>query len=237
MTEPETEPVAQPITDRTAFIRNNTALLPSPLVAEVRLHLATEAVPLWQLTEEALQKKGLPPPFWAFAWAGGQALARYILDNPETVRGRRVLDFAAGSGLVAVAAAQAGARSVLAVDVDQFSVAAIRLNSIANNVTVEASGDDIVGTRLPDIDILLAGDICYEQPLAGRVERWFRDLVDAGIPVIMGDPGRTYRPTGGMRRLAHYAVPTTRELEDNDVRSTDVWLFEKAGQAEIAESE
>ncbi|MDF1721865.1 MAG: methyltransferase [Minwuia sp.] len=232
-----TQPITEPITDRGAFIRDNTALLPSPLVSEVRLHLATEAVPLWQLTEEALQEKGLPPPFWAFAWAGGQALARYILDNPETVRGKRVLDFAAGSGLVAVAAAMAGARSVLAVDVDLFSVAAIRLNSIANKVTVEASADDIVGAGLPDIDILLAGDICYEQPLAGRVERWFRDLVGAGIPVIMGDPGRTYRPTGGMRRLAHYAVPTTRELEDNDVRSTDVWLFEKSGQTETAESD
>jgi len=232
-----TEPTTEPATDRDAFIRANTALLPSPLVSEVRLHLATEAVPLWQLTEEALQEKGLPPPFWAFAWAGGQALARYILDNPETVRGKRVLDFAAGSGLVAMAAAQAGARSVRAVDVDPFSIAAIRLNAIANKVVVETGGEDIVGTRLADIDILLAGDICYEQPLAGRVERWFRDLVATGIPVIMGDPGRTYRPTGGMRLLAHYAVPTTRELEDNDVRSTDVWLFEDTGQAETAEND
>lgn len=216
----------EPIPDRAAFIRANTALLPSPLVPEVRLHLATEAVPLWQLTEEALQEKGLPPPFWAFAWAGGQALARYILDNPEMVRDRRVVDFAAGSGLVAVAAALSGARSVLAVDVDPFSVTACELNAVANGVTVTVSGDDIVGQPLPEADVLLAGDICYEQPLAGRVERWFRSLVTAGTPVIMGDPGRTYRPSGGMRRLAHYAVPTTRELEDNDVRSTDVWLFD-----------
>ena len=186
--------MTEPIPDRAAFIRANTALLPSPLVPEVRLHLATEAVPLWQLTEEALQEKGLPPPFWAFAWAGGQALARYILDNPETVRDRRVT--------------------------------ACELNAVANGVTVTVSGDDIVGQPLPEADVLLAGDICYEQPLAGRVERWFRSLVAAGTPVIMGDPGRTYRPSGGMRRLAHYAVPTTRELEDNDVRSTDVWLFD-----------
>lgn len=218
--------MTEPIPDRAAFIRANTALLPSPLVPEVRLHLATEAVPLWQLTEEALQEKGLPPPFWAFAWAGGQALARYILDNPETVRDRRVVDFAAGSGLVAVAAALSGARSVLAVDVDPFSITACELNAVANGVTVTVSGDDIVGQPLPEADVLLAGDICYEQPLAGRVERWFRSLVAAGTPVIMGDPGRTYRPSGGMRRLAHYAVPTTRELEDNDVRSTDVWLFD-----------
>ena len=218
--------MTEPIPDRAAFIRANTALLPSPLVPEVRLHLATEAVPLWQLTEEALQEKGLPPPFWAFAWAGGQALARYILDNPEMVRDRRVVDFAAGSGLVAVAAALSGARSVLAVDVDPFSVTACELNAVANGVTVTVSGDDIVGQPLPEADVLLAGDICYEQPLAGRVERWFRSLVAAGTPVIMGDPGRTYRPSGGMRRLAHYAVPTTRELEDNDVRSTDVWLFD-----------
>lgn len=222
------------IHDRTAFIRANTALLPSPLVPEVRLHLATEAVPLWQLTEEALQEKGLPPPFWAFAWAGGQALARYVLDNPEAVHGKRVVDFAAGSGLVAVAAAIAGARSVLAVDVDPFSVAATELNAAANNVIVTTRGDDIVGLPLPDTDVLLAGDICYEQPLAGRVEHWFRTLVAAGTPVIMGDPGRTYRPSGGMRRLAHYAVPTTRELEDNDVRSTDVWLFEADQQASAA---
>ncbi len=222
------------IHDRTAFIRANTALLPSPLVPEVRLHLATEAVPLWQLTEEALQEKGLPPPFWAFAWAGGQALARYVLDNPETVRGKRVLDFAAGSGLVAVAAAIAGAQSVLAVDVGPFSVAATKLNAEANNVVVSVCGDDVVGAPLPDTDVLLAGDICYEQPLAGRVESWFRDLVAAGTPVIMGDPGRTYRPSGGMRRLAHYAVPTTRELEDNDVRSTDVWLFETDQKASAA---
>lgn len=218
--------MTEPIPDRAAFIRANTALLPSPLVPEVRLHLATEAVPLWQLTEEALQEKGLPPPFWAFAWAGGQALARYILDNPEMVRDRRVVDFAAGSGLVAVAAALSGARSVLAVDVDPFSVAACEMNAVANGVAVTVSCEDIVGQPLPEADVLLAGDICYEQPLAGRVERWFRSLVAVGTPVIMGDPGRTYRPSGGMRRLAHYAVPTTRELEDNDVRSTDVWLFE-----------
>ena len=224
--------MTETIPDRAAFIRNNTALLPSPLVPEIRLHLATEAVPLWQLTEEALQEKGLPPPFWAFAWAGGQALARYVLDNPDVVRGKRVLDFATGSGLVAVAAAMAGARSVLAVDVDPFSIAAVELNANANGVAVTVGGDDIVGQALPETDILLAGDICYEQPLAGRVESWFRDLVRTGVPVIMGDPGRNYRPTGGMQRLAHYAVPTTRELEDNDVRATDVWLFEAEAEAQ-----
>ncbi len=211
------------IHDRTAFIRANTALLPSPLVPEVRLHLATEAVPLWQLTEEALQEKGLPPPFWAFAWAGGQALARYVLDNPDLVQGKRVLDFAAGSGLVAIAAAMAGAASVTANDIDPFSHEAIRLNADANKASLTLIEHDMIGVDAGDYDLILAADICYEQPTSTRVEAWFRDLAKVGKPVLMGDPGRNFRPSERMEKLAHYAVPTTRELEDNDVRSTDVW--------------
>jgi predicted nicotinamide N-methyase len=213
------------IADREAFIAENTELLPSPLVPEVRLHLATEAVTLWQMTEEALAEAGLPPPYWAFAWAGGQALARYVLDNPDLVRGRRVLDFASGSGLVAIAAAKAGAASVAANDIDGFSHAAMRLNAAANNVAVDIVERDIIGDPLDAVDVLLAADICYEQPTSGRVENWFRRLAAAGKPVLMGDPGRSFRPDTGMEKLAHYAVPTTRELEDNDVRSTDVWRF------------
>lgn len=211
------------IADRRAFIIENTELLPSPLVPEIRLHLATEAVTLWQMTEEALEEAGLPPPYWAFAWAGGQALARYVLDNPESVAGKRVIDFAAGSGLVAVAAARAGAAHVAANDIDAFSHASMALNAEANDLPIEILTEDIIGDPLEGFDIILAADICYEQPTSGRVEAWFRELAASGRPVLMGDPGRNFRPSERMEKLAHYAVPTTRELEDNDVRSTDVW--------------
>ncbi|MEC9345497.1 MAG: 50S ribosomal protein L11 methyltransferase [Pseudomonadota bacterium] len=211
------------IVDLDGFVARNTAVLTAPLVPEVRLHLASEAVPLWQLTEEEMAAKGLPPPYWAFAWAGGQALARYVLDHPETVRGKRVLDFATGSGLVAIAAALAGAAEVRASDIDRFAIAATRANAALNGVSVTCSADDLVGSTLTGVDLVLAADICYEQPTAGRVLGWFRSLAAAGLPVLLGDPGRTYRPRDGVERLAHYAVPTTRELEDKDVRSTDVW--------------
>lgn len=211
------------IADRRTFIIENTELLPSPLVPEIRLHLATEAVTLWQMTEEALEEAGLPPPYWAFAWAGGQALARYVLDNPESVAGKRVIDFAAGSGLVAVAAARAGAAHVAANDIDAFSHASMALNAEANDLPIEILTEDIIGDPLDGFDIILAADICYEQPTSGRVEAWFRELAASGRPVLMGDPGRNFRPSERMEKLAHYAVPTTRELEDNDVRSTDVW--------------
>lgn len=211
------------IADRRTFIIENTELLPSPLVPEIRLHLATEAVTLWQMTEEALEEAGLPPPYWAFAWAGGQALARYVLDNPESVAGKRVIDFAAGSGLVAVAAARAGAAHVAANDIDAFSHASMTLNAEANDLPIEILTEDIIGDPLDGFDIILAADICYEQPTSGRVEAWFRELAASGRPVLMGDPGRNFRPSERMEKLAHYAVPTTRELEDNDVRSTDVW--------------
>lgn len=214
-----------PIADRSRFILDNTEALPAPLVPEISLHVASEALPLWEMTEEALAEAGLPPPYWAFAWAGGQALARYVLDNPDIVKGLRVIDFAAGSGLVAIAAAKAGAAHVAANDIDPFSHEAMRINAAANGVTLEVIEDDIVGDPLSGFDIVLAADICYEQPTSGRVEAWFRDLVAAGKPVLMGDPGRSFRPKSGLEKLAHYAVPTTRELEDNDVRSTDVWRF------------
>ncbi|PJK31479.1 class I SAM-dependent methyltransferase [Minwuia thermotolerans] len=213
------------IADRDRFVRANTALLPAPLVPEIELHLATEALPLWQMTEEAMAEAGLPPPYWAFAWAGGQALARYVLDNPEIVAGRRVIDFAAGSGLVAIAAAMAGASMIAANDIDPFSHVAMRLNARANGVAIDVLETDIVGEPLAGFDLVLAADICYEQPTSGRVETWFRQLSAGGMPVLMGDPGRSFRPKSGLEKLAHYAVPTTRELEDNDVRSTDVWRF------------
>ncbi|MGB5950090.1 MAG: methyltransferase [Parvibaculum sp.] len=206
-----------------AFIRANTALHEPPLVPEVRLHLATEVVPIWQMTEEELEKTGLPPPFWAFAWAGGQALARYILDHPETVRGKRVLDFGSGSGLIAIAAMKAGASSALAADIDLFAAAAIELNAEVNNVSLLIETEDIVGAPDGGWDVILVGDMCYERPLAERIEIWVHDLVADGALALIGDPGRTYLPKSGLEKLVSYAVKTTRELEDTDVRNTSVW--------------
>ncbi len=213
-------------TDPAAFIERNTQLLDCPLVPEIKLHLASEIVPIWQLTEEELAKQGVPPPFWAFAWAGGQALSRYILDHPERVRGKSVLDFAAGSGIVAIAAGMAGASSVLAADIDPFSVAACRLNATANGIDIDATSDNLLTDESMRWDVILAGDICYEQPLASQVEDWLSRHAANGTTVLIGDPGRTYLPKENMEKLISYAVKTTRELEDMDVRNTTVWQLE-----------
>ncbi len=210
------------------FIRANTRLEVPPLVPEVHLHLASEVVPLWEATEEELAAQGLPPPFWAFAWAGGQALARYLLEHPEVVRGKRVLDFAAGSGLQGIAAKLAGARSVEAVEIDAFAVAACRLNAAANAVEVTVREADIVGSANPDEpeahwDVVLAGDVCYERPAAERITAWLRGLAGDNCLVLMGDPGRTYLPRQGLERLIAYGVKTSRELEDSDLRNAVVW--------------
>ena len=209
------------MTDPAGFVRANTAVAAPPLVPELRLHLATEVTPLWEATEETLARTGLPPPYWAFAWAGGQALARYLLDRPATVAGRRVLDFGAGSGLVAIAAARCGAIATAA-EIDPFAAAAIRLNAALNGVAVEIEGRDVIGSALSS-DVVLAGDMCYERPLAERLTTWLRGLVAQGATVLLGDPGRTYFPAGGVERLALYTVPTSRELEDRDSRDGGVW--------------
>jgi len=201
------------------FVLANTALAPPPLVPEVRLHLATEVVPLWRKTEEELEAEGVPPPYWAFAWAGGQALARYVLDNPESVRGRVVLDFGSGSGLVAIAAAKAGAASVLAADLDAFAAAAIALNAEANGVPVSVTTEEMIGTA-GTWQTILVGDMCYERPLAERLLAW---LKQCGVLVLLGDPGRSYFPKSGVERLATYRVATTRELEDREIRETSVF--------------
>jgi len=205
------------------FIRANTRLEAPPLVPEVKLYLASEVVPLWEATEAELAEQGLPPPFWAFAWAGGQALSRYLLDHPEVVRGRRVLDFAAGSGLQGIAAMLAGAASVEAVDIDAFACAACRLNAAANGVDIAVRQDDIVGSVNPGWDVVLAGDVCYEGPAAARITAWLRGLVAEKCLVLMGDPGRTYLPRQGLERLIAYGVKTSRELEDSDLRNAVVW--------------
>ena len=205
-----------------AFVLANTFPLVAPLVPELCLRLATEVVPLWQMTEAEFEATGLPPPYWAFAWAGGQALARYLLDHPAAVSGKRVLDFGAGSGLGGIAAAKAGAASVLATDIDPLARAAIGFNAAANSVRIEITGEDVIG-RSGLGEIILVGDMCYEQPLAGRIEAWLRAEVRAGRIVLLGDPGRTYFPKTGFEKLASYAVKTTRDLEDTDVRNTGVY--------------
>lgn len=204
------------------FIRANTQLIAPPHTPEIRLHLATELVPIWQKTEEELAAIGVPPPFWAFAWAGGQALARHILDNGDSVRGRRVLDFASGSGLSAIAAAKAGAAHVLATEIDPFAIAAIGLNAAVNGVSVEATLEDMIG-RYEGWDTVLAGDVCYEREMAARVFAWLRALAGRGALVLMGDPGRNYLPSSNLVEIAVYDVQTTRELEDREVRRTKVW--------------
>ena len=206
---------------RAAFIRANTALLAPPLVPEVRLHLAHEALPLWEKTEEELGKIGLPPPFWAFAWAGGQALARYVLDNPGVVAGRRVLDVASGSGLLAIAAMKAGAAAATASDIDAVALAAIALNAEANGVALAACGD-LIG-RDDGWDAVLAGDVFYEKPLAERLMPWLRRLAARGATVLAGDPGRTYFPKAEFTLCATYEVPVTRALEDAEIKRTSVW--------------
>src|SRR4051812_14750995 len=175
--------------DPLAFIRANTRLLQVPHAPEIRLHLADEVTPLWQKTEEELSAIGLPPPFWAFAWAGGQALARYLLDHPQRAMGRRVLDFASGSGLVAIAACKAGAASALACDIDPFALAAIALNADVNSVRVEATGEDQLGRYSCEADLVLAGDIFYDRDLAPRVMAWLEGWRERGADVLVGDPG------------------------------------------------
>jgi len=210
--------------DRRAFILANTRLEHPPHTPELRLHLASEVTPIWKLTEEALAEIGLPPPFWAFAWAGGQALARYVLDHPEVVAGQAVIDFAAGSGIVAIAAAKAGAARVLAADIDPFCEAAVALNAQANGVAVAFTADDLLDAPPPTwAGVILAGDICYEKPLAERVMAWLAAAKAAGATVLIGDPGRSYFPRHGLTKLAEYQVPTTRELEDMEVKKTAVW--------------
>ena len=205
-----------------AFIGANTAPIAPPHVPEIVLRLADEAHELWHRTEEELHEIGLPPPFWAFAWAGGQGLARHVLDRPELVAGKRVLDFAAGSGLVAIAAMKAGAAHALAADIDPFCAAAVALNAEANGVAVDFTGDDLVG-RAGEWDVVLAGDVFYDKAFAERLLPWFSALKAQGADVLVGDPGRAYLPKAGLERLATYEVPVTRALEDAEVKRTTVW--------------
>ena len=213
---------------RRDFILANTRLQRPPHVPEVQLYLADEITPIWKLTEEALAEIGLPPPFWAFAWAGGQALARYLIDNPATISGKRAIDFASGSGLVGIAAMLAGARDVLCADIDAYCEAAVAHQRAGQRrrLHLHRPGPKAGRAGAPGwAEVILAGDICYEKPLAERVLAWLAAAQAAGATVLIGDPGRSYFPRSGLTKLAEYQVPTTRELEDFAVKKTAVWAM------------
>ena len=214
--------------ERAAFIRANTRLQAPPHVPEIMLHLADEAVPLWRRTEEELGEIGLPPPFWAFAWAGGQALARYLLDTPGTVAGKRVLDLASGSGVVAIAAAQAGAAPVVASEIDDYAEVAIALNAEANGVYSDVLARDLLDDPAPAearYDLILVGDLFYEQTTAARALAFVQRQAAAGARVMFGDPGRSYLPKERLTQLIEYRIPVTRELEDQEIKRTAVWTL------------
>ena len=211
--------------DPDAFVRDHTTLGHAPLVPEIALHLASEITPIWQATEDWLAERNIAPPFWAFAWPGGQALARHILDHPAMVAGKRVLDFAAGGGVAAIACARVGAAHVEAAEIDPLAIAAIRLNAAQNGVSVTAETADVVGAGCR-WDLILCGDVCYEAPMTGHILPWLRSLARDG-EVWVADPGRAYLPQVGLSAFARYAVPTTLELEDRTERT--VVLYRLSG--------
>jgi predicted nicotinamide N-methyase len=210
--------------DRAAFIQKETRLLRVPHAPEIQLYLADEAVELWKRTEEELAEMGLPPPFWAFAWAGGQALARYVLDHPEQVRGRYVLDFASGSGLVGIAAHLAGAAQIDASDIDEFAITAITLNSAINGAMIKPRLENMIG-RDEGWDIICAGDVCYERDMASEAIQWLQQCAKRGALILIGDPGRSYLPRHLLKPLADYHIPVTRTLEDSEIKHTQVWTL------------
>jgi predicted nicotinamide N-methyase len=213
----------KPQFDPVEFIRTQTVVGSPSILPELKLHLATEVTPLWQMTEERMKGGNLPPPFWAFAWPGGQGLARYVLDHPESVCGKRVLDFAAGSGVAAIAAMKAGAKHVLAIDIDPLALQAIELNAMQNDTVVYCTDIYDIGKAAKHVDVILVGDVCYQQAMATRILRWLWLCVAAGTRVIMGDPGRAYVPESGLTLLATHTVPTLFDLESQDTRQVKIW--------------
>ena len=211
--------------DPEGFIRANTALEAPAMVPEFKLWLASEYVPIWQATEAWLEEQNIGPPYWAFCWPGGQAIARYLLDNRELVSGKRVIDFATGSGVSAMAAAHAGASSVLANDIDALSLVAARLNAAANALSFDVSADDwLAGPEgAPDADVVIAGDVCYERDMSARALAWLRSHARAGRLVLLGDPGRNYFSAQGLQEHARYEIPTSLQLENRGMRETVVW--------------
>jgi len=211
--------------DPEGFIRANTALEAPAMVPEFKLWLATEYVPIWQATESWLEEQNVDPPYWAFCWPGGQAIARYLLDNPALVRGKRVIDFAAGSGVSSMAAARAGAASVIANDIDELSLVAARLNGEANGVSFDVSAEDWLADAdgVPDADVVIAGDVCYEREMSVRALAWLRSHARLGRLVLLGDPGRNYFSAQGLEELSRYDIPTSLQLENRGMRETVVW--------------
>jgi len=211
------------------FIRNATTLTAPALIPDISLYLATEITPIWQATEAYLAESGIAPPYWAFAWPGSIALARHMLDHPDLVRGKRVIDFAAGSGLAAIAAHRAGASAVTAIEIDPMAGAAIALNAALNNAPVTVRIGDVTRTKL-DADLILCGDICYEAPLTRHIWPWLRDCArDADVWVA--DPGRAYVPTADLTEFARYVIPTTAELESRTSRETILYRVAPSPQA------
>ncbi len=207
-----------------AFIHANTVLEAPSMVPELRLHMATEITPIWRASEAALEEMGVPPPYWAFCWPGGQAIARHIIDHPELVRAKRVLDFAAGSGIATLAAMTAGASLAVGNDIDTYAVAAMRLNAEANGLSIVIDQRDLLAIEAErGFDVVLAGDVCYERPLAEQVFAWLQAHARQGALVLLGDPGRSYLPTQGLSEIARYDIPTSLQLENHGMKETIVW--------------
>ena len=208
-----------------AFVLRHTRPRPVPGLREIRLHLADEVLPLWHAVQLETGDPDAPLPYWAFAWAGGLAIGRYLGEHPETVAGRRVFDLASGSGLCAIAAMLAGATDATGADIDPFAVAAIDLNARANGCRVSTLHRDVLDEEPPDVDVVLAGDWSYEARLAERVMPWLRRARDRGIDVLVGDPGRRYLPVGELVELATYPIRTTTELEDLELKRGSVYAL------------
>jgi predicted nicotinamide N-methyase len=210
-----------PARDNAAFVRTHTMLDRTPFVPEITLHLASAITPIWQATEAWLAERNMDPPFWAFAWPGGQALARHVLDNPASIAGHRVLDFAAGCGIAAIACALSRAHSIEAAEIDPLACAAITMNAAANGVSVTLSAADIVGAECR-WDVILCGDVCYEAPMTSIIMPWLRRMAREAN-VWIADPGRSYLPLSGLSAFARYRVPTTLELEDRTERMVTLY--------------
>lgn len=208
---------------RKAFVRTHTEALAVPALADIRLYQASEVTGLWEMTEAELAAHNLPPPFWAFAWAGGQGLGLYIQDNPQIVRGRRVLDLACGSGLVGIVAAQCGAREVMANDIDPFAEAACALNAELNGVRIGFDGADLLSGNMPEVDVILAGDIFYEKGMSDAMLTFLRRAHDKSIVIFLGDPHRSYLPREGLKREAQYTVATQTTIEDTATKTVSIW--------------
>lgn len=209
--------------ERDAFVLAHTSPGHAALVPEIELLLAEAMTPLWHMTEDVMSERGIEPPYWAFAWPGGQALARFLLDNPDTVRGQSVFVFAAGSGIDAIAAARAGAARVVACDIDPLALSAIGLNARRNGVEIELSGEDPLSGRACPADVVIAGDVYYQAEMGDRTTAWLRRCMLAGADVLIADPGRGYMPDSGIDCLASYAVQTSLDLEDREFRQTTIW--------------